>query len=73
MRRDILGLLRLRGKTNRGWESVLWRGHTLRGTSKTGAQNLHLLPSFLFPSQGALEIPVSTKPSTGVQSLKGWS
>ena len=52
-----------------------WGTEVLRATpKKSGIQNAHALHEFsFFPTQGALEIPVSAEPSTGVQPPKGWS
>lgn len=76
MRRDILCLLRSKGRTDSVWEPVyMEERHTLRRTSgEWGTVSPFPATSLSISiTQGALEIPVSTKPSTGVQPPKGWS
>lgn len=73
--KTILGLLRGREKTDRDLESVCMERTFLEEDSKkVGYRNPSSAMSFPFSlKQGALEIPVSAKPSTGVQPPKGWS
>lgn len=51
------------------------RGYALRRKSRGWGTEIPS-PAMSFPfslTQGALEIPVSAKPSTGVQPPKGWT
>lgn len=74
--KPILSLLRWREQTNRDSESV-YMGRTFLEEDSKKVEYRNSIPchklSFSPLKQGALEIPVSAKPSTGVQPPKGWS